>query len=92
MCDVVTTVSNGAKALIKDDFGYTKTDIKVIRNGTDLKVQEIDKNTIKVVVFPKTYENMPLLMKGDAILVNGIIKKDEIGVSLIAEKITKMEN
>lgn len=48
-CDIVTTVSNGAKAVIKDDYGYTKTDIKVIRNGTDLKVQEIDNNTIKEI-------------------------------------------
>ena len=48
-CDVVTTVSNGAKTIIKDDYGYKKSDIKVIRNGTDLKVQDIDKHAINEI-------------------------------------------
>ena len=50
-----------------------------------------DKNTIKVVVFPTIYEKMPLLIKGDAILVEGIYKIDEKGSSFIAESIIKME-
>ena len=50
-----------------------------------------DKNTLKVVVFPTTYENMPLLIKGDAILIEGIMKKDNLGISFIANNITKME-
>lgn len=49
MCDNVTTVSNGAKNIIRDEYGYTKSDIFVIRNGTDLKVQEISKETIKTI-------------------------------------------
>jgi len=47
MCDVVTTVSNGAKTLIRDEYRYSKSDIKVIRNGTDLKVQDINKQILK---------------------------------------------
>lgn len=50
-----------------------------------------DKNTLKVIVFPTIYENMPLLIKGDAILVEGSIKVDNIGTSFIANNITKME-
>ena len=50
-----------------------------------------DKNTIKVIVFPKNYENIPQVFVGDAILANGYYHTDEIGSSFVIETITKME-
>ena len=50
-----------------------------------------DKNTIKVIAFPKNYENIPQVFVGDAILSNGYYHIDEIGSSFVIETITKME-
>ena len=50
-----------------------------------------DKNTIKVIAFPKNYENIPQVFVGDAILANGYYHTDEIGSSFVIETITKME-
>ncbi len=49
-------------------------------------------NQIKVIVFPKDFNNLPLLLKNDIIVIKGSYNVDEIGESFIANSIIKMED
>ena len=50
-----------------------------------------NKNTLKLIAFPSTYEEMPLLKKNDAVLVTGYLSNNEKGTSYVINKIIKME-
>ena len=91
----ITNIENASKSKYISTFPALISSIRVIVTKSDKEMALIEcydnKNTLKLIAFPSTYEEMPLLKKNDAVLVTGYLSNNEKGTSYVINKIIKME-